>query len=63
MKKHEKEKGYQLLHKIDNGEIVLCSLDNNIIFVCKKCKQFFLLNIPYNIGMSDDFIEYKKEGK
>ena len=58
-KKNKVEKVYQLLHKKDNGELVLCSINNSVNIICKNCKTLWMLNIPFEINISDDFVKYK----
>lgn len=53
---------YQLLHKSDNGELTLCSDGKDTVnIICKKCKTFWKLPTPFRIGVSKDFIEFKRQ--
>ena len=52
-------KGYQLLHKEDNGELVVCELEGQLEIVCKKCRQRWMLPGPYALGKPDDFVRYE----
>jgi hypothetical protein len=57
-----KEKFTQVLHRKDYGEMVLVVNDKDeVTFVCKLCKEMYILPLPVALGLSKDFIKYIPE--
>lgn len=54
-KPREERKGYECIHAEDNGRLVLVKFPDGIEIVCQKCNSCWKLDLPYEIGMTEDF--------